>query len=150
MLPSPTRISTVDRKNSTVVTKNSTVDRKITTVFLLSSPYTCLCQKHPAHPAYPTLKVKNLTCGMSGIGGLFFHFTCKRVRERGQGGRYLIHIIPRRKRLYKKTSINLVAWPFICNFAPNSEQQNENKTKVFCVSDMAGGIGSDSRSPTDI
>lgn len=40
-----------------------------------------LCQKHPTHPAYPTLKVKNLTCGMSGTGGLFSYFPYYHARE---------------------------------------------------------------------
>ena len=47
---------------------------KLRPSFLLSFPYTCVCQKHPAHPAYPTLKVKILTCGISGMSGLFSHF----------------------------------------------------------------------------
>ena len=31
-------------------------------------------EKQPAHPAYPALKVKNLTCGIGGIGGIFLAY----------------------------------------------------------------------------
>ena len=45
---------------------------------ILSSPkvlmralYIRVREKQPAHLAYPTPKVKILTCGISGIGGMF-------------------------------------------------------------------------------
>ncbi len=36
---------------------------------------------YPAYPAHPTLKVKNLTCGMSGMSGLFLGYNKYYARE---------------------------------------------------------------------
>ena len=80
-------VSTVVAKISTVVIFISTVEVIIPNawtntsglitkniLFLPLVYILALTQNYPAHLAYPTPKVKNLTCGIGGIGGLISCF----------------------------------------------------------------------------
>ena len=80
-------VTTAVAKITTVLILNSTVVAKFTTAITMRqwcrSRKRASCVRacgivistfYPAHPAYPTPKVKNLTCEMSGMSGLFLAY----------------------------------------------------------------------------